>query len=207
MLSHHLKVWKYWLNFIRVKIKAIIYSEYWIVYKKDLLQDFQSFKNWQNNWLKTNLIICLIGLKYIDLSSHKINSISSYAFAFTMPSNEKLLINLWNSSLTYKSFENNSFDPNGRPTTLNLGANPNLQVLEESVFHSFLSNKANGHENHIDLTGSTLNRISNNSWLLENTTEFNLIQKITNALSPDGISFWKHTKAECDANKDPLKPI
>jgi len=159
------------------------------------------------NKIGKNAFASLQGLKYLDLSSHKINTIDSYGFSFSMASNEKLIINLEHNNITYKSFANNSLLLNGRTTTLKLGANPLLQVLDESVFHEFLISKLSGDQNQIDLRGSPLYCNSKNLWLLELKSELKLQQKITNALSPDGLDFWTHTKSQCSADLDKLKPV
>jgi hypothetical protein len=95
---------------------------------------------------------------------------------------------------------------NGRVTTIKLGANPLLQVLEEPVFREFLSNKQND-QNLIDLKGSPLSCNKKNLWLLENKAEWKLTQKISYALSPDGREFWQHTKNECASDKDAIKTV
>jgi hypothetical protein len=149
-------------------------------------------------------MIPFIAVKYIDLSSHKISSIDSHGFDFSLASNDKLLINLENNNLTFKCFANDSFEMSGRVATIKLGANPLLQVLEEAVFHTFLSNKQKD-QNQIDLKGSPLLCHSKNLWLLENKADLKLTQKISYALSPDGREFWQHTKKECASNKDTIK--
>jgi hypothetical protein len=151
-------------------------------------------------------MISFIAVKYIDLSSHRISSIDSHGFDFSLASDDKLLINLENNNLTFKSFANDSFEMSGRITTIKLGANPLLQVLEEPVFRTFLSNKPND-QNQIDVKGSQLLCHHKNLWLLENKVDLKLTEKILNAISPDGRDFWLHTKKECASDKDTIKTL
>jgi hypothetical protein len=58
---------------------------------------------------------------------------------------------------------------NERIVELRLGANPDLQVLDENVFYPFLINKMNASDsNVIDLTGDPMQCLPENVWLLEN---------------------------------------
>ena len=140
----------------------------------------------------------IIGLEYIGLSSHKINTIESYGFQFIEPIKEKLLIDLTHNNLTENSFGVNSFQVNERIVELRLGANPKLRVLSETVFEPFLVNKFNESDNNsIDLTGSPLECSPKNLWLLEMEATLGLRNKLKNILSTDGQEFWKHSRKEC----------
>ncbi|KAG0195171.1 hypothetical protein BGX28_002100, partial [Mortierella sp. GBA30] len=66
------------------------------------------------------------------------------------PSSDYLTINLESNLLTAESFDVESLVVNGRITTLKLGKNPNLQVLKDSVFMSFLINTGRSNPNELD---------------------------------------------------------
>ena len=136
----------------------------------------------------------------MDVSSHQISKVESHAFYFEEPSNEYLTINLESNQLTAESFDVESFAINGRVTTVKMGGNPNLQVLKDSVFRSFLVNTGRSspaEQNIVDLRGSPLVCSKANLWILEN--KFKLQRKLIHVISADsGIEFWRHTPAQCD---------
>lgn len=139
-------------------------------------------------------------MRYIDLSSHQISKIESHAFYFEEPSNDYVTINLESNQLTAESFEVDAFAINGRITTVKMGNNPNLQVLKESVFRSFLVNtgrSAPNEQNIVDLRGSPLACTKANLWILEN--KFKLQRKIIHVTSAEtAIEFWRHKPGQCN---------
>ncbi|CAG2102916.1 unnamed protein product [Medioppia subpectinata] len=147
-----------------------------------------------------NAFASLKALKYIDLSQHQISKIDPHAFYFEDSSNEYLTINLESNLLTQESFEVESMSTNGRITTVKLGGNPNLQVLKDSVFRSFLLNTGRSNpaeQNMLDMRGSPLTCAKPNLWILE--SKFKLQRRINYVISAEsGIEFWRHTPSQCD---------
>ncbi|KAG0272538.1 hypothetical protein BGZ96_005270, partial [Linnemannia gamsii] len=106
----------------------------------------------------------------IDLSGNKISKVGSRAFYSENPSKNPLIINLENNLLTSASFQPDSFAGNGMAIMLKLGGNPNILVLDESVFKPFLLNGRidSGQQNIVDMRGSPLSCSRPNLWILEN---------------------------------------
>lgn len=154
--------------------------------------------NCQIKWFEISFKILRLGLRKVDLSSHRISKVESFAFAFDSPSSESLTIDLSHNDLNDKSFDVESFEVNERITDLRLSANPKLKVLSESVFVPFLMNRRNASvENQIDLTGTQLSCCDKNVWLFQREASLHLFNKLKNVLAEDGQDFWRHNWLEC----------